>query len=170
MVTEEQRSKLTPQQRLALSRRALVYQLEGGHESDRPYAMSGGPRNPEHSPQQFDDLALGVPFRDSGEAFSARSPWISMARSLADRWWQRHPAHAVGQLARPLLAQYAKKEPAKLMAFAAATGAALVVVKPWRLLSLTAVLAAVLKTSDLADLVNTLMQQKTTNPRKDMPS
>ncbi|MFS2050399.1 hypothetical protein ACEN8K_15905, partial [Variovorax sp. CT11-76] len=89
--------------------------------------------------------------------------------SMAERWWRRHPAHAAGQLARPLLERYARKEPAKLMAIAAATGAVVVLVRPWRLLSVTAVLAAVLKTSDLADIVNTLMQQKTTPPRKDPP-
>jgi hypothetical protein len=55
------------------------------------------------------------------------------------------------------------------MAIAAATGAAIVLVKPWRLLSLTAVLAAVLKTSDVADVINTLMHQKNTSPRKDPP-
>ena len=93
--------------------------------------------------------------------------WASVARSMAERWWRRHPAHAAGQLARPLLERYARKEPAKLMAIAAATGAVVVLVRPWRLLSVTAVLAAVLKTSDLADIVNTLMQQKTTPPRKD---
>jgi hypothetical protein len=75
----------------------------------------------------------------------------------------------VGQLARPLLEHYARKEPAKLMAIAAATGAAIVLIKPWRLLSFTAVLAAVLKTSDVADVVNTLMHQKNTSPRKDPP-
>jgi len=87
---------------------------------------------------------------------------------MAERWWRRHPAHAAAQLARPLLEHYARKEPAKLMAVAAATGAVLVLVKPWRLLSVTAVLAAALKTSDVADIVNTLMQ-KTTPPRKDPP-
>jgi hypothetical protein len=65
-----------------------------------------------------------------------------------------------------LLERYAREEPAKLMAAAAGTGAFLVLMKPWRLLSITAVLAAVLKTSDTADLVNTLMQ-KNANPRKD---
>jgi hypothetical protein len=62
----------------------------------------------------------------------------------------------------------AREEPAKLVAAAAATGALVVLVKPWRLLSITAVLAAVLKTSDVADLVTTLMK-RTTNPRKDAP-
>ena len=79
------------------------------------------------------------------------------------------PAHAAGQLARPVLEHYARKQPAKLMAIAAATGAALVLVRPWRLLSVTAVLAAVLKTSDVADVVNTLMQKNTSPPRKDPP-
>jgi hypothetical protein len=95
--------------------------------------------------------------------------WLSVGRSVAERWWRRHPAHAAGQLARPLLERYARKEPAKLMAIAAATGAVLVLVKPWRLLSTTAVLAAVLKTSDVADLVTTLMQKTTSPPRKDPP-
>ena len=89
-----------------------------------------------------------------------------MARSMTERWWRRHPAHAMGQLARPVLEHYARKEPAKLMAISAATGAALVLLKPWRLLSFTAVLAAVLKTSDVADVVNTLMQ-KNSSARKD---
>jgi hypothetical protein len=88
---------------------------------------------------------------------------------VVQRWWRRHPAHAVGQLARPVLEHYARQEPAKLMAVAAATGAVLVLVKPWRLLSVTAVLAAVLKTSDVADIVNTLMQKTTSPPRKDPP-
>ena len=91
-----------------------------------------------------------------------------MAGSVVRRWWRRHPANAAGQLALPLLERYAREEPAKLVAAAAATGALVVLVKPWRLLSITAVLAAVLKTSDVADLVTTLMK-KTTNPRKDAP-
>jgi hypothetical protein len=84
------------------------------------------------------------------------------------RWWRRHPANAAGQLARPLLERYAREEPAKLVGAAAAAGALVVLVKPWRLLSITAVLAAVVKTSDVADMVTTLMQ-KNANPRKDPP-
>ncbi|SEL09120.1 hypothetical protein SAMN05518845_104413 [Variovorax sp. YR750] len=99
--------------------------------------------------------------------------WLAVGRSVVERWWRRHPAHAVGQLARPVLEHYARKEPAKLMAAAAATGALLVLARPWRLLSATAVLAAVLKTSDVADLVNTLMRKPQSpphpprSPRKD---
>ncbi|MGJ7508579.1 hypothetical protein [Variovorax sp. GT1P44] len=140
---------LSPQQRLAISRRALVSQLQG----DRP-------------PIPEDPDIVQRP-RLSNQAAN-QFAWASVARNVARRWWRRHPANAVTQVARPLLERYAREEPAKLVAAAAATGALLVLVKPWRLLSITAVLAAVLKTSDVADLVNTLMQKNTT-PRKDPP-
>ena len=91
-----------------------------------------------------------------------------MARGVVRRWWRRHPANAVGLVARPGVERYAREQPAKLVAAAAAAGALVVLVRPWRLLSITAVLAAVVKTSDVADLVTTLMQ-KNAHPRKDFP-
>ncbi|MET3440715.1 hypothetical protein ABIC94_001469 [Variovorax paradoxus] len=158
------RSFLTPQERLALSRRAIVRHLNDEEDEPRDHARS------RHDAAQEDDPEMHASGGANRESSSRnRRRWASMARSMTERWWRRHPAHAVGQLARPLLEHYARKEPAKLMAVAAATGAAIVLVKPWRLLSFTAVLAAVLKTSDVADVVNTLMQQKNTSPRKDPP-
>lgn len=143
---------LTPQQRLALSRRALVAQLNG------------------HRPQPHGDeldLSAFPPPTPSPSPFD-RFAWTTVARGVVRRWWRRHPANAVGQVARPLLERYAREEPAKLVGAAAAAGALVVLVKPWRLLSITAVLAAVVKTSDVADMVTTLMQ-KSANPRKDLP-
>jgi hypothetical protein len=144
-------SALSPKERLALSRRALVAQLHGEElpeeREERPAAFAL-PRAPQRGAERF--------------------AWASVLRSVTQRWWRRHPANAVGQLARPLLDRYAREQPAKLVAAAAATGALVVLIKPWRLLSITAVVAAVLKTSDVADLVTTLMQ-KNTSPRKDPP-
>lgn len=137
-----------------MSRRALVVQLQGsrpGSEQHDPqddlYALPEAPRRP----GAFDQFA-----------------WSAVARGVVRRWWRRHPANAVGQVARPLLERYAREEPAKLIGAAAAAGALAVLVKPWRLLSITAVIAAVIKTSDVADMVTTLMQ-KNANPRKDTP-
>jgi len=143
-----EREGLTPQQRLAISRRALVLQLQGGREPDLEEPTR--PHQPRRRESVFDQIA-----------------WVSVARNVAQRWWRRHPANAVGQLARPLLDRYAREQPAKLVAAAAAAGALAVLVKPWRLLSITAVLAAVLKTSDVADIVTTLMQKNPSPPRKD---
>ncbi|MDM0011496.1 hypothetical protein QTH87_03495 [Variovorax sp. J22P168] len=149
---------LTPQQRLARSRRALVDQLQGG----RPRRDDEFDAYP---PDEGETQATG----DGADEPRGAHPfaWTSIARGVARRWWRRHPANAVGQLARPLLDRYARDEPAKLVAAAAATGALVVLIKPWRLLSITAVLAALLKSSDVADMVTTLME-KNAHPPKDV--
>ncbi len=134
---------LTPQQRLALSRQALVYQLQGGRPA---VEVSDDP-----SPASLPRRRVGI---------LDQFAWTSVARSMTQRWWRRHPANAVGQLARPLLDRYAREQPAKLVAAAAAAGALVVLVKPWRLLSATALIAALLKTSDIADVVTTLMHKR----------
>jgi hypothetical protein len=146
-----EREHLTPQQRLTVSRQALIAQLYGEQSYPDEIDAAEGPRR-----------------HRSGNASSRPYSWSAVAGNVVRRWWRRHPANAAGQLALPVLERYAREEPAKLVAVAAATGALVVLVKPWRLLSITAVLAAVLKTSDVADLVTTLMK-KTTNPRKDAP-
>ncbi|NDZ16218.1 hypothetical protein C7T35_13905 [Variovorax sp. WS11] len=145
---------LTPQQRLAVSRRALVEQLQGRE------------RHADHDAAS-DEADAGRPRR---ETVIDRIAWASVARSVVQRWWRRHPANAAGQLARPLIERYAREQPAQLMAAAAGAGALIVLIRPWRLLSITAVLAAVLKTSDVADLVTTLMHKNPDSPpRKDSP-
>lgn len=145
---------LTPQQRLAISRRALVRQLQGGEAA---------PEDPNVYGQ--DDADAGVA-RPQGTLSSMGKGWFSIARRVGERWWRRHPANAVGQLAYPLLQRHAREQPYKVLGIAAGIGALLVVTKPWRLLSVTAIAAAVLKTSDIADLVTTLMHNNATS-RKD---
>jgi len=151
-----ERESLTPQERLAISRRALVAQLQGrGH---RAYNNDRVP---------LDEAAAQ---RTQRETIIERIAWASVARNVVQRWWRRHPANAAGQLARPLIERYAREQPVKLIAAAAGTGALIVLVRPWRLLSITAVLAAVLKTSDVADLVTTLMHKNPNSPpRKEFP-
>lgn len=170
-----ERLPLTPQQRLALSRRALVRQLNGGADAPREHPRHAAPPSPLQDDEGDDDLEYAhhdttyTAPQGGRRSGLGGNVWFSVGRSVVERWWQRHPAHAAGQLARPLLESYARRQPAKLMAIAAATGAVVVLVKPWRLLSATAVLAAVLKTSDVADIVTTLMQKTTSPPRKDPP-
>ena len=134
--------RMNAQERLAISRHALVSQLQGGHEA----APEGHRRS---------SLLEGI-------------EWMPMARAVAQHWWQRHPVHAAGQLALPVLQRYANQEPLKLVAAAAAIGAVVVLARPWRLLSTSLVLATLFKTSDVAGVVTTLMQRKT-SPRKESP-
>ncbi|MDR6537373.1 hypothetical protein [Variovorax soli] len=141
---------LTPQQRLAVSRRALVAQLQG---REHPHDAAGPFEASEPEPQSA-----------RRETVLDRIAWVAVARRVAQRWWRRHPANAAGQLARPLIERYARERPAQLMVAAAGAGALIVLIRPWRLLSITAVLAAVLKTSDVADLVTTLMHKNQDSP------
>ena len=148
----EPRQSLDPKARLAASRAALLAELSGDTPGKRPdvqQPIDGGQ----------------PPAQASG--WLATVPWLPLGRRVAERWWRRHPANAMLQLARPALERHAREQPAQLMLAAAATGAVLVVVRPWRLLSATALLAMVLKTSDVADVVTTLMHKKKPTPRKD---
>lgn len=143
---------LTPRQRLALSRQAMVRELNGEPPLDETIQDTDGARMSVGAGPEGTAAKLGRP---APRGF----PWGSVARNVAQRWWQRHPANAVGQLARPLLQQYAHREPVKLMAVAAATGAVLVVLRPWRLLSATAMVALLFKNSDVADVIDQLMHK-----------
>jgi hypothetical protein len=142
------RDALTPQQRLALSRRALFRQP--APVPDEAY----------DAPLEAAETSAARGGQPMASAFSLQGlPWLDMGRSVALRWWRRHPANAACQLARPVLQRFAEERPGRLIAVAAGTGALVVLVKPWRLLSVTAVLAMLLKTSDVADMVTTLMQR-----------
>jgi hypothetical protein len=150
-------SILTPQQRLAVSRRALFNQIDFVAEGDAVESQHETKNN--ESPRSRPAPAS----RKRGMMDGI--PWVQVGRSFAERWWRRHPANAMTRLAHPVLQRYARKQPVKLIGIAAGVGAALYLVKPWRLLSLTAILAGVLKTSDIADMVTTLMAQNGNNSR-----
>jgi hypothetical protein len=137
----EREPPLTPLQRLSNSRQALIEQLQRDKRRSAPNWFGKAP-----------DASSDHAGRPSG------GPWGAITSHVLGRWWRRHPANAAIRIARPLLERYARKQPAVLVAAAAAIGALAVLFRPWRLLSATAILAAVFKSSDVADLVNTLMK------------
>lgn len=163
------RSSLTPQQRLAISRRALFNQIDSASEHD---ATPAGNSRSAATASAYAEASGGSPshvLRKKKRGLLDGLPWLSVAQSFGARWWRRHPANAVVQLAQPLLQRYARKQPGKLIAIAAGTGAVIMLVKPWRLLSVTALVAAVLKTSDVADMVTTLMHGQLAERDDDRP-
>lgn len=156
------RSVLTPQQRLAISRRALFNQFEDELEDDGATSSNYATGN---QPDTGTDLApRAAPSQRQAkrgllDGYISGFPALAIARNIGERWWRRHPANAVVQLARPVLGCYARQKPAKLIAIAAGTGALLMLTRPWRLLSATALIAAVMKTSDVADMVTSLVNK-----------
>lgn len=73
--------------------------------------------------------------------------------SVVGQWWRRHPINSVAALAQPVLEGYARRSPGKLVACSAGLGCLLVVLKPWKLLSVGAVFALLFKGSDIVAMV-----------------
>ena len=89
---------LTPQERLAVSREALIAQLYGAEYSEESRS---------HPFDTFDAIEEPRPRRADGTGPRAYS-WSAVASNVVRRWWRRHPANAAGQLALPVLERYAR--------------------------------------------------------------
>jgi hypothetical protein len=83
--------------------------------------------------------------------------WLGHARHVFRTWWHHHPANLGLDLARPLLSSYAARKPVQYLGIAAGVGAVLMLVRPWRLVSATGVIVALLKSSQLSGLVMSAM-------------
>lgn len=79
--------------------------------------------------------------------------WFARLRAVAGTWWRHHPAHLGVELATPVLSRYASRSPWRFLALAAAGGALVAIVRPWRLLSVTGLLVAVAKSSQFSSLL-----------------
>ncbi|MCU4117832.1 hypothetical protein [Variovorax sp. N23] len=124
---------LTPKQKLALSRAELLEAM--GYFDIAPSDAT--------APQL---VSTRFPRADP-------VPRPTSRRGVLARWWSRHPLNSVADLGRPFLEDMARRQPAKLMACGAGTGALLMVIKPWKLLSLATVLSLAFRTSDLTGLM-----------------
>lgn len=133
-------SILSAQQRLAASRQAIVRDMNREEEPETgTFSLEGG----------NDDIS------ESGIDASSGS-W-DLIKQVAGSWWRSHPAHLALDVAKPMMQGYAQDQPVKLLGIAAATGAALVVLRPWRLISLTGVALALIKSSEVSGIVQSMM-------------
>jgi len=82
----------------------------------------------------------------------ARGGWFGHVSHAVRTWWRYHPAHMAVDLASPLLHDYARRKPLQLLGISLAAGAALTFARPWRLISLTTLIVAVLKSSQLSQV------------------
>lgn len=149
-VTTTTGRELTPQERLGLSRLALVNYMNQG-DGPRPNRLKADTDNAERSPSQN-----GI--------------WHTVKRA-ARIWWRHHPAQIAIDLAKPVLGNYARDKPLQLLGIAAGAGAAVVLVRPWRLVSMTGLLFATIKSTEFSGLLLSLLSTKSDLPTtpKDMP-
>ena len=81
-------------------------------------------------------------------------------RGIVANWWHRHPLSGTMELAQPFLQDYARRQPAKLMAYSAGAGAALWLLKPWRLLPAWTIVGLLVKTTNLPALAADLVSRR----------
>jgi hypothetical protein len=102
---------------------------------------------------EFDD--------DTGQVEASRpvpqGGTLSSIKYAVRLWWHRHPASAATELVRPLLSDYARVHPFKLLGVAAAAGAAVVVIRPWRMVSASALVVAAVKSSGLTNTLVSML-------------
>ncbi len=96
------------------------------------------------------------PQRESGVQPSGQedSLW-----AVLRRWWQDHPASGVLELVAPALQGCARAYPGRTLALAAGLGAALVLLRPWRLLPLTALALTAARSMPVAELLTAWLAQ-----------
>ncbi|MEO7400592.1 MAG: hypothetical protein ABIV07_07465 [Polaromonas sp.] len=138
-------STLTPQDRLALSRKAIVKHMNRHH---RDHALETG--------YEADEA-------DRSESFR-RGPWNALKQAVR-AWWFRHPASSALELARPLLDDYARAHPFKLLGAAAGVGAAAALIRPWRMVSVGGLLLAAVKSSGLSGALLSLLTSRSQTSR-----
>lgn len=141
---------LSPAQRLQASRHAITTHLQSRRGRARePQPEGAAPRAGDSPPRR------GSP------------GWLRMARHALRVWWQGHPAYSAALVARPVLADYARHKPVQVLGIAAALGAAVVVLRPWRLISVGALVAATLRSQDTSRLVMSFLAQAMPQDRED---
>ena len=130
----------TASDKLALSRQAIVEHIARRQRKHDPREERAGQA---FSPG-FADLGDEPPPPGSG--------WFGHLGHAVRTWWRYHPAHMAVDLASPVLRSYAARKPLQLLGIALAAGAALTFARPWRLISITTLLVALLKSSQLSHL------------------
>jgi hypothetical protein len=112
-------------------------------------------RQRRHDPREEPAGGYGEPdaFLDDEEPRDTGGGWWGHLMHAVRTWWRYHPAHMAVELASPLMRSYARRKPLQLLAISLAAGAALTFVRPWRAISLTTLIVALLKSSQLTHLL-----------------
>jgi hypothetical protein len=132
--------------KLAKSRLAIVAHIQRrDRHNDRGEQSSNRPR--------LEGSAEEQAAWDEAEYSSGPAAWFGHFKYAATAWWRRHPAHMGVELVTPLLSQYARRKPVQFLGIAAAVGAVAMIARPWRLISLTGLVVALVKSSQLSSVV-----------------
>ena len=134
--------------KLAKTRSAIIDQI---------YRKEGRRDGASSARRERERQAGGEQAWEQPEPGSGVRGWFAYFKHTAGAWWRHHPAHMGVELATPILSAYAARKPAQFLGIAAAVGAVVVIARPWRLISVTGLTVAIVKSSQLSNLVMSAM-------------
>jgi ElaB/YqjD/DUF883 family membrane-anchored ribosome-binding protein len=110
---------------------------------------------------RVDSKAADRHHRNAGDAQHAPAAkadvnWTALLESGLSRWWHDHPGRATALVAKAGIEEFARRKPVQAVAAAAAVGAVLVLLRPWRLVSVAALAATVIRSSNLNGVVGSI--------------
>ncbi len=144
---------MTPQQRLTASRRSIVQSMNRDRQEqmgdDLPEGSHASAAFGEH--ENFEGATNTT--RSARQHSSGLNGLWRTVRRATSAWWRSHPAHLAVDVVHPMFEKYAQDHPLKLVSAAAVIGAAVVIAKPWRLISVTSVLIAAMRSTQMSSLV-----------------
>lgn len=129
--------------KLARSRQAILEHVARRQRRHDPH---------EETAQGFAEIDDDEHYRDMDPP-DPGSGWFGHFSHAVRTWWRYHPAHMAVELASPLMRSYARRKPVQLLGISLAAGALLTFLRPWRLISLTTLLVAVLKSPQVSHLL-----------------
>ncbi|MEO8020689.1 hypothetical protein [Polaromonas sp.] len=136
---------ITAQQRLANSRQAIIRQMGLEAPEDDGF-MDGSPTG-------------SATYAEENSIDTSAGTW-SLMKQVAGAWWHGHPARLAVDFAKPVFQTFAEQQPMRLLGISAGIGAAAVVLRPWRLISVTGLLLAALKSSEINGAVHSMLSPR----------
>lgn len=133
---------MTPAEKLARSRLAIIEYLQPRDQ-----------RSERRERRERSEAGVGQEALDDSSDAGPADGWLGGLSSAARVWWRHHPAQLAVEMATPALRSYMRRRPFQVLAISAGVGALLVVTRPWRLISLTTLVVAIVKSSRLSGVV-----------------
>lgn len=93
--------------------------------------------------------------------------WMGLVKAGASTWWRDHPLHMGATVLAPVVSDYVKRKPVASLTVAAAAGAALVLIRPWRIASVTALGMSLVRSSNLPVMAASLVATVAENLQKE---
>jgi len=110
-------------------------------------------------------------YAQGGERVAAKADsgfnWTSLLGVGVASWWHEHPARSAVLLIESATSEYARRKPLQVVTVAAAVGAAVVLLRPWRMVSVTALLLTLLRSSNFTGMASSALDSAAQSLQKE---